>query len=71
MDITMMPLEIVVVLKNVEMALEKLFGLGLEPILGHITSKASISAKAGNLLDNSLTKLSAATEMCTYDDLTS
>ena len=45
MDITMMPLEIVVVLKNAEMALKKLFGMGSEPILGYITSKASVSAK--------------------------
>jgi hypothetical protein len=34
MDINMMPLKPVVVFENTEMALKKLFGLGLEPILG-------------------------------------
>jgi hypothetical protein len=34
MDITMMPLTTIVVFENSEMALKKLFDMGLEPILG-------------------------------------
>jgi hypothetical protein len=34
MNIAVMPLETVVVLKNTKMALKKLFGLGLELVLG-------------------------------------
>jgi hypothetical protein len=33
MDITMMPLKTIVVFENTEMALKKLFSMGLEPIL--------------------------------------
>jgi hypothetical protein len=42
------------------------------PLQAHVlatsTPKASISAEAGNLLDNSLTKLSVAPNMCIHDD---